>query len=253
MSTGAALAVAVLPVARSMGMPAQYIESLARFDGPSLTGRLLERVPGIRLTAQLKWARRRWEYAPLLLDSFESFAAPSPMPSKIFVTVGTLDKYPFNALVDAVERTGASDADTTWQIGAAKRLPKFGTVLGQVSVAEFDRLAFEADVVVCHAGVGTLLRLWQHGIYPIVVPRRHARGEHVDDHQLQIARLARTHQLALVREVDELCPADFEVASTMRVRASVPAIGEDATPSRVGAGLSLSDGHDPEWMSPVAV
>jgi len=226
-STGAALAVAVLPVARAMGLPARYIESFARFDGPSLTGRLLERVPGIRLTSQPEWSRSRWENSPMLLNSFESYSDEPRAGSKLFVTVGTLDKYPFNSLIAAVERACGPTDDTTWQIGAALR-PARGIVHGQLPVNEFDRLAREADVVVCHAGVGTLLRLWQHGIYPIVVPRRQMRGEHVDDHQLQVATLAQTHDLGLVRQVDELLEADFETASTMRVRPSTPQLGTAA-------------------------
>ena len=45
----------------------------------------------------------------------------------------------------------------------------------------------EADVVVAHAGVGTALAAFEVGICPLLVPRRYALGEHVDDHQIQIA------------------------------------------------------------------
>ena len=40
-STGNSIAVSFLPVARAMGVPAAYIESAARADGPSLTGRIV--------------------------------------------------------------------------------------------------------------------------------------------------------------------------------------------------------------------
>ena len=46
----------------------------------------------------------------------------------------------------------------------------------------------EADVVVAHAGRGH--RRWPRfevGKCPLLVPRRFAQGEHVDDHQTQIA------------------------------------------------------------------
>ena len=45
----------------------------------------------------------------------------------------------------------------------------------------------EADVVVAHAGVGTALAALEVGKCPVLVPRRLAHGEHVDDHQVQIA------------------------------------------------------------------
>ena len=45
----------------------------------------------------------------------------------------------------------------------------------------------EADVVVSHAGVGTLMTAIQAGVVPVAIPRLREHGEHVDDHQLQIA------------------------------------------------------------------
>jgi UDP-N-acetylglucosamine transferase subunit ALG13 len=46
----------------------------------------------------------------------------------------------------------------------------------------------EADAVVCHAGVGTLMTAVSLGRVPVAMPRLRAHGEHVDDHQAQIAR-----------------------------------------------------------------
>ena len=43
----------------------------------------------------------------------------------------------------------------------------------------------EADVVVCHAGVGTVLCTLRAGRTPVVLPRLKALGETVDDHQLE--------------------------------------------------------------------
>ena len=45
-STGAAVALGVLPVAAAHGIATHYIESVSRVEGPSVTGRLLRRVPG---------------------------------------------------------------------------------------------------------------------------------------------------------------------------------------------------------------
>jgi UDP-N-acetylglucosamine--N-acetylmuramyl-(pentapeptide) pyrophosphoryl-undecaprenol N-acetylglucosamine transferase len=41
-SSGAGIALSFLPLARIKGIPTHYIESCARIDGPSLTGRLLQ-------------------------------------------------------------------------------------------------------------------------------------------------------------------------------------------------------------------
>jgi hypothetical protein len=51
-STGSAIALSFLPVARLRGVPCHCIESAARSASPSQTGRLLRRVPGVRLYTQ---------------------------------------------------------------------------------------------------------------------------------------------------------------------------------------------------------
>ena len=44
-----------------------------------------------------------------------------------------------------------------------------------------------ADAIVCHAGVGSLMTVIDHGRRPVAIARRREFDEHVDDHQLQIA------------------------------------------------------------------
>ena len=45
-----------------------------------------------------------------------------------------------------------------------------------------------AAAVVCHGGPGTILGARHRGAVPIVVPRQHRLGEHVDDHQVAFSR-----------------------------------------------------------------
>jgi UDP-N-acetylglucosamine transferase subunit ALG13 len=45
-----------------------------------------------------------------------------------------------------------------------------------------------AAAVVCHGGPGTILGARHTGAVPIVVPRQHRLGEHVDDHQVAFSR-----------------------------------------------------------------
>ena len=67
-----------------------------------------------------------------------------------------------------------------------------------------DRVAAEADVVITHAGVGTLLGMLEQGIHPLMVVRRAERGEHVDDHQEQIAELVNRLGIGHAVEVEDL-------------------------------------------------
>ena len=60
-------------------------------------------------------------------------------------------------------------------------------------------------MVVCHAGVGSIMLARRCGKRPIVVPRRLHLGEAVDDHQLPIARrLHASGVVTLLEDVDLL-------------------------------------------------
>ncbi|WP_394554201.1 glycosyltransferase [Agromyces sp. MMS24-JH15] len=205
-STGAGIALAVLPVARMRRIPATYIESVCRVDGPSMTGRVLQRLRAADLRTQHpSWAGARWRPQPSILATFERRERALPdRPLRVFVTLGTIEGYRFDALVDAVLATGLAGTDTTWQVGFTDRDDLPGTVHRHLAPEEFDRVAREADVVVTHAGVGTLLGMLELGIHPLMAVRRSGRGEHVDDHQRQIADLVTDLGIAHAVEADEL-------------------------------------------------
>ena len=53
--------------------------------------------------------------------------------------------------------------------------------------AQVEEAAGRARYVVCHSGSGIIGAALRNGKRPLVLPRLHSQGEHVDDHQLQIA------------------------------------------------------------------
>jgi UDP-N-acetylglucosamine--N-acetylmuramyl-(pentapeptide) pyrophosphoryl-undecaprenol N-acetylglucosamine transferase len=65
--------------------------------------------------------------------------------------------------------------------------------------------------VVCHGGAGIISSALAAGRKPIVVPRRAALGEHVDDHQYQLTRKLAEWGLVVPAE-DHLTAADVEAA-----------------------------------------
>ncbi|GAA1982644.1 glycosyltransferase [Microbacterium pumilum] len=219
-STGAAIATAALPMARMRGIPSTYIESVCRLAGPSATGKLLQRVPGIELRTQhASWAGGRWQTHPSILADFRSEQRPTPLePLRVFVTLGTIRGYRFDSVIDAFLETGLANEHTTWQIGDTPRgdvLP--GSVHHYLSPDEFSRCAAEADVVITHAGVGTLLELLNLGIFPVQAVRRATRGEHVDDHQLEIADLVNANGIGIAVEGPQLNEAIVRYAATRRI------------------------------------
>ncbi len=62
----------------------------------------------------------------------------------------------------------------------------------------------EADLVVAHAGVGTALQAMGAGHCPVLVPRRADLGEHVDNHQFQVAAELSNSGLATFCEPEEI-------------------------------------------------
>lgn len=189
-SAGAAIAVSGLPLAALRGIRTYYVESVARSQGPSLTGRMLALAPRVRTLSQYEgWSSGRWPYAGTVLDSFAvTDRLPAQAPRKILVTLGTIRPYRFDRAVDAVLSVLAAGDQVTWQLGSTSRTGLPGTTVTETSPDELADLARASDVVVSHAGVGSLLQLLGLGHVPVLAVRSKRHGEHVDDHQEQIAR-----------------------------------------------------------------
>lgn len=220
-TTGAAVGLAAIVAARSHHIPSYYFESVSRVDGPSLTGKLASLDPGVRTSCQYQqWAGRRWKYRGSLFDSYTTCPKPQVDHPSLFVTLGTIYPYRFDALVDAILRTGLADGRTVWQLGTTTREGLPGRAMSQMGAAEFEDCARAADVVITHAGVGTIMHLLEMGIYPVVVPRRAKRNEHIDDHQAQISALLTNREISVVAEADELDRNTIVAASTASVRSA---------------------------------
>lgn len=225
-STGAGIAVAALPLAARAGVAAHYIESATRSAGPSLSGKILARVPAIRLYAQHHgWSGGRWGYGGSVLDDF----VVQPRSEKVsirtvVVTLGTMERYEFRRLVGRLREILPAGADVLWQTGATN-VDGMG-INGRVTVPgdELEQAMRESDVVVAHAGTGTALSALQCGKVPVLVPRRSAHGEHVDDHQQQTAGELTARGLAIGVQADELELAHLLAAARRQVlsNASVP-------------------------------
>ena len=218
-STGAGLALAALPYAAARSIAATYVESVSRTQGPSLTGRIVAKIPRVRcFTQHSAWSNERWTLGASVFRSYKAEAVREATPRpRIFVTLGTIEGYRFDSLVDTLVEQGIASASTTWQLGYTSRTDLPGTVFDEVPSATFDDLVREADLVITHAGVGTIMHLLDRGEFPVVIPRRADRREHVDDHQLQICTLLRDRRIACVLEVDEISSTALHDATRYNV------------------------------------
>ncbi|GGK80518.1 glycosyltransferase [Mangrovihabitans endophyticus] len=220
-STGASVAMSFFVPAVAAGVQCAYIESATRTDGPSLTGRMAARLPGVRLFTQYAaWANRPWRYEGSIFDAFEAVPVAHPRPvRKVVVTLGTHERFTFPRLLRRLVEILPPDLEVLWQVGATRidRMPPGAR--DQVPVTEMQQAMREADVVVSHAGVGSALAAMHAGRRALYVPRRRAYGEHVDDHQVAMARELNVRRLVVARDAGALTPADLDAVAAWTVRA----------------------------------
>ncbi len=219
-STGSIVAVPFMVVARRYGIACHYIESAARMSGPSLSARILERIPGVHCYGQSRsWAacRRSWKYRGSVFDAFTPSTGPRRDIRRVVVALGT-SRYGFPRLVDTLSSVLPRSVEVTWQIGST--VPRDPWVDGRAHMAqpELSAAMQEADLVVAHAGVGTALQAMAQGHCPVLVPRRADRAEHVDNHQYQIADELSNCRLATFCEPEDITLDMLTTATTRRVR-----------------------------------
>ena len=219
-STGAGLAVGAFVAAKWSRVPSRYIESVSRVEGPSLTGRIVEKLHLADLNTQHKnWSSPTWKRHPSVLSRFKAVDSERQKTGndlRIFVTLGTIRPYAFDSAIDALLRTKAANESTIWQLGSTNRSHLPGATFNELSSEQFVDAAMKADVVVTHAGVGTILQLLEMGIHPVVLPRRSELGEHVDNHQLQITRLVSDLGIATAVDPRDLTLEHLHAAAGLR-------------------------------------
>ena len=107
----------------------------------------------------------------------------------IFVILGTQDKK-FPRLLDAIQKQiddGKIDKEEIIvQAGSTKYESKNMKILDYMAIDEFEECIEKASLIICHAGVGTILTALKKGKKIIAAARLKQYGEHVNDHQLQI-------------------------------------------------------------------
>lgn len=217
-STGSGIALPFLGLAQIRGVSCHYIESATRILGPSMTGKVLSGVPGVKLYTQHRsWVDHKWRYIGSVFDGFEGGGAPARSAKKIVVTVGSSQQFGFRRLIDRVTALVPQDAVVLWQTGSTNTEGFPHETIPYLPALELMAAMEEADVVIAHAGVGTALTAMLSGRSPILVPRLRTHGEHIDDHQLEIAAELGSRGLALSRTVDELTSDDLKIAASRKI------------------------------------
>jgi UDP-N-acetylglucosamine transferase subunit ALG13 len=107
---------------------------------------------------------------------------------KIFVVVGTQE--PFDRMVKTIDLWARNNSTHSVfaQISRTEYKPESIGFTDFISPELFDQHFNEADLIVSHAGMGTIISALRHSKPIIVMPRLASMHEHRNDHQLATAK-----------------------------------------------------------------
>jgi UDP-N-acetylglucosamine--N-acetylmuramyl-(pentapeptide) pyrophosphoryl-undecaprenol N-acetylglucosamine transferase len=218
-STGSAIALGYLGMASVMRRQAHFIESTAFLHGHSITGRLLQRMPGVSTYTQSRTlSDRSFRYCGSVLDGYAAVETPTPDIRRVVVTLGTSPQFQFSRLVDRLIAILPPDVEVLWQTGCTEVSDKPIKATPWMPAAALAEAMADADVVIAHAGAGSILAALQAGRRPLIVPRRAEHGEIPENHQLQIASELSVRGLATVSDADYLNFGDLQDAASWRIQ-----------------------------------
>lgn len=154
----------------------------------------------------------------------------------VVVTVGS-DHHPFDRLVRWVDEwAGRNAGASVWIQHGPANPPEHAAGTAFASHEELLERVRGASAVVTSAGPGTVMEVRDAGLLPIIVPRRGALEECVDDHQQAFARrLAESRMAISCERADELWAALDQVSADPVSVQLVPAVShEPSARARVG-------------------
>lgn len=124
----------------------------------------------------------------------------------IFVTVGTHEQ-PFNRLVEYMDKwVKENDEEVVIQTGFSTYKPQTAKWQKLFPYNEMTENVKKARIVITHGGPSSFIMPLQVGKIPIVVPRKHEFGEHVNDHQVDFCNQVAKRQgnIIVVEDISKL-------------------------------------------------
>jgi UDP-N-acetylglucosamine transferase subunit ALG13 len=158
---------------------------------------------------------------------------------RILAVTGT--QLPFPRLLSALDNWAALHPDAAVLAQAGKDVESYPNIrtVPFISQHEFARRLAEADAVVAHAGMGTILACSEMFKPLVVMPRKASLGEHRNDHQADTA----AHMKRLSNLTVALDGAALSDALDLALGMSIGNLGErdpsDAAKDLIGAVKSF--------------
>jgi UDP-N-acetylglucosamine transferase subunit ALG13 len=152
----------------------------------------------------------------------------------IFVTVGT--QLPFDRLIGAVDVWAQHSAGqrVVAQTGAGRADYAAITCHAHLDQAAFADMFKSADVVVAHAGMGSILTAAELGKPIVIMPRRADLGEHRNDHQsATAAKMAALSNVYVAQDAGDVARLLTQLAMQAPAHAGVPTLSASAQPALI--------------------
>jgi UDP-N-acetylglucosamine transferase subunit ALG13 len=150
----------------------------------------------------------------------------------IFVTVGNSIKgVEFHRLIKEMDGIAHDlNEEVVAQIGFIEEPPqhiKSFSYLNYVEIVEYFK---RASMIVGHCGVGTVINGLAYGKPIVLVPRSRAYGEHIDDHQFELAdQLKGMEGIFVVEDISQLRRTILEVKRRLEEKRLEPHFSHERT------------------------
>ena len=108
----------------------------------------------------------------------------------ILVLLGTQNNS-FHRLLEEIEKNikdGTIKEEVIVQAGYTKFQSDKMRIIDLISKEQLEQFQDEADLIITHGGVGSIISSVERGKKVIAVPRMHEYGEHVNNHQIEIVK-----------------------------------------------------------------
>jgi UDP-N-acetylglucosamine transferase subunit ALG13 len=141
----------------------------------------------------------------------------------ILVTIGSL--FPFDRLVTLADAIAASMPERSFfcQIGEGRYEPVNMPFARMMPARDFQQKIAEAELIVAHAGMGSVISAMEASKPIVILPRRMELGEHTTDHQMATARwLMGRPGVQVVMEDADLAPTISAALSGSAGAAPIP-------------------------------
>jgi UDP-N-acetylglucosamine--N-acetylmuramyl-(pentapeptide) pyrophosphoryl-undecaprenol N-acetylglucosamine transferase len=239
-ASGASLVVPFCVLARLTGTRIVFIETTARVGDASLSGRVIGRLASSVLVQWAETAERYQRAVVCRPALWEQIHRGDAAGEGTFVAVGTRHE-PFDrllALVDDAVGAGLLPEPVIAQSGHSHYVPRNYDAVAWLTPDQVEDAARGARFVVCHSGSGIIGAALRNGHRPLVLPRLRCNGEHVDDHQLQIAH--KLEEMGLAVALD----GPIEDADIRAAGAPLPDASRDAGAPSVADALRAAVGRE---------